>query len=61
MPERRTADAVFLLRRLSKTFCAKNKKLCFIFVDLEKAFDWVLREVIQFALRWKDVQEYLVN
>ena len=61
MPERRTADAVFLLRRLSKKFGAKNKKLCFMFVDLEKAFDSVPREVIQFALRWKDVQEYLVN
>ena len=46
MPERRTADAVFLLRRLSEKFGAKNKKLCFMFVDLEKAFDSVPREVI---------------
>ena len=30
---------------------AKNKKLFFIFVDMEKTFDWVPREVINFALR----------
>ena len=33
---------VFLLRRLSEKFRAKKKKLFFIFVDLEIAFDWVL-------------------
>ena len=33
---------LFVLRRLSEKFRAKNKKLFFIFVDLEIAFDWVL-------------------
>ena len=33
----------------------------FVFVYLEKAFDWVPREIIRFALRWKGVSEYLVN
>ena len=51
MPGRGTVDAVFVLRRLSEKFRAKNKKLLFIFVDLEKAFDQVPREVICFALR----------
>ena len=60
-PRRRTADAVFVLRRLSEKFRAKNKKLVFIFVDLEKAFDQVPREVIRFALRRKGVSEHLVN
>ena len=32
-----------------------------MFVDLKKAFDWVPREVIHFALRQKGVPEYLVN
>ena len=45
MPGRRAIDAVFVLRRLSEKFRAK-KKLFFIFVDLEKAFDQVPREVI---------------
>ena len=35
--------------------------LCQGFVDLEKAFDRVPREVIRFALRWKGFPEYLVN
>ena len=61
MPGRGTVDAVFVLRRLTKKFRAKNKNLFFVFVDLEKAFDRVPREVIRFALRQKGVSEYLVN
>ena len=61
MPGRGTVDAVFVLRRLTEKFRAKNKKLVFVFVDLEKAFDRVSREVIRFALRRKGVPEYLVN
>ena len=51
MPRRVTADAVFVLRRHIEQFRAKNKKLFFVYVDLEKAFDWVPRKVIGFALR----------
>ena len=61
MPGRGTVDSVFVLRRLTEKFRAKNKKLFFVFVDLEKAFDRVSREVIRFALRRKGVPEYLVN
>ena len=32
-----------------------------IFVNLEKAFDWVPTEIICFALRWKCAPEYLVD
>ena len=60
MPRRGTADAVFVLRRLMKNSEPKNE-LLFIFVDLEKAFDWVPREVICFALRCKGIPECLVN
>ena len=55
MPRRRTLDAIFVLKRLSQKFRAKNKKLFFMFVHLEKAFDWVPREVVRFALRQKGV------
>ena len=34
-------DAMFVLRRLTEKFRAKNKKLFFIFVEMKKAFDWV--------------------
>ena len=44
MPGRGTVDAVFVLRRLSEKFRAKNKKLFFILVDLEKGSDRVPRE-----------------
>ena len=61
IPGRETVDAVFVLSSLTEKFRTKNKKLFFVFVDLEKAFDQVPREVIHFALRWKGVPEYLVN
>ena len=56
MPWRRTVDVAFALRKLTEKFRAKNKKLFFVFVDLEKAF-----EVICFALRQKGIPEYLVD
>ena len=52
---------LFVLRTLSEKFRVKNKKLFFIFVDLEKAFDRVPREVTRLTLRRKGVPEYLVN
>ena len=39
------------LRRFSERFRVKVKLFFFIFVDLEKAFDCVPREVIRFALK----------
>ena len=61
MSGRGTANAAFVLRRLSEKFRAKNKMLFFIVVDLKKAFDQVPREVICFAFRRKGVPEYLLN
>ena len=60
MPGRGAVDAVLVLRKLSEKFRDK-KKLFFIFVDLEKAFDLAQREVLCFSVRLKGVQEYLVN
>jgi len=51
-----TNDSIFLVRQMQK-FRAKGKKLCFSFVDSEKAFDRVPREVIRWAmckLEWKN-------
>ena len=52
---------MFVLKRLIEKSRTKNKKLFFVFFDLERAFDQVPRGVICFALRRKDVQEYLVG
>ena len=48
MPGRVTLNAVFVLRRLTNKFKSTNKKPFYVFVDLEKAFDWVSREIIHF-------------
>ena len=56
MPGREAVDAVFVLRQHSEKSRVKNK-LLFIFVDLEKSFDRVSREIIRFTLRWKGVSE----
>jgi len=41
-----TTDAIFMARRMQENFRVKGKKLYFDFMDLEKAFDRVPREVI---------------
>jgi len=55
-----TIDAIFIVRQMQEKFRAKGKKLYFGFVDLEKAFDRVPREVIRWAMRKLGVEEWLV-
>jgi len=47
MKGKRTTDTIFIVRQMQEKFRAKGKKLYFCFVDLEKAFDRVPREVIR--------------
>ena len=61
IPERGTVGFVFVLRRFTEKFIAKNKKLFLLFIDMEKAFHGVLREVNPFVLRPNGVQEYFVD
>ena len=56
-----TADAIFMARQMQENFRVKGKKLYFGFVDLEKAFDRVPREVISWAMRNLGVKEWLVS
>jgi len=56
-----TTDAIFIVRQMQEKFRAKGKKLYFGFVDLEKAFDRVPREVIRWAMRKLEVEEWLVS
>ena len=44
MPGRGTIDVIFILRQLQEKHLAKNKKLYFAFVDLEKASNRVPRK-----------------
>jgi len=61
MKAKGTTDAIFIVRRMQQKFTAKGKKLYFGFVELEKAFDGVLREVICFAMRKLGIEEWLVS
>jgi len=56
-----TTDAIFIIRQMQEKFRAKGKKLYFGFMDLEKAFDRVLREVIRWAMRKLGIEEWLVS
>ena len=57
MPGRGTTDAIFTARQLQEKYLGKKKDLYFAFVDLEKAFDRVPREVTRWALRQVGVEE----
>ena len=55
-----TVDVNFALRQLQEIFGAKKKELFLVFVDLEKAFDCVLREANRRALRRPKVPQSLI-
>jgi len=56
-----TTDAIFIVRQMLKNFRVKGNKLYFGFVDLEKAFVRVPREVISWAMYKLGVEEWLVS
>ncbi|MCU7898061.1 MAG: hypothetical protein KZQ61_05230, partial [Candidatus Thiodiazotropha sp. (ex Lucinoma aequizonata)] len=61
MPGRGTTDAIFIVRQLQEKHLAANKPLYMAFVDLEKAFDRVPRDVIWWAMRKLGIDEWLVR
>ena len=46
MPGKLTTDAIFALRILAEKYREKQGELHCIFIDLEKAYDWVPREEV---------------
>ena len=60
VPGRGTTDAIFIARQLQEKYFAAKKPLYFAFVDLEKAFDRVPREVLWWAMRSLGVEEWAV-
>ena len=60
-PGRGTIDAIFIVPQMQEKFLAKKKKLWMAFVDLEKAFDRVPREIVWWALRVVGVDEWIVK
>src|SRR6267154_2206710 len=60
-PGKGTTDAIFIVRQVQEKFLGKQKELWMAFVDLEKAFDRVPRDVVWWALRHVGVEEWIVN
>ena len=56
-----TVDAIFLLRQVQEKILEGNDKRYWAFVDLEKAFDRVPREVVYWSLRRKGITEKIVR
>ena len=61
MPGKGITDAIFIMQQVQEKHQAKKKKLYYAFVDLEKAFNTVPREVMRWALRKLDVDEWLIR
>jgi len=61
MPGKSTMEPLFCVRQLVEKYREKNKKLCMVFIDLEKAYDRVPREVLRWALMRKNVPKMYVN
>ena len=61
MQGRGTSDAIFISRQLQVNFFAKNKNLYFGFVNLEKAFDRVPRQVLWWAMRKLGVEKWIIQ
>ena len=61
MPGKATTDAIFIMRQVQAKNQAKKKKLYYVFVDLEKAFDRAPREVVRWALRKLGMDECLIR
>ena len=45
-----TTDMIFILRQLQEKYLKNDKELYLVFVNLEKAFDRVLRVLIESSL-----------
>ena len=61
MAGKRTTDVIFIMRQVQEKHQAKKKMLYYAFVDLEKAFDRVPKEVVRWALRKLGMDEWIIR
>ena len=60
MPGKGTVNAIFTVCQLQERYL-KKKMLYFAFVDLGKAFDQALREIVKWAMRKLGAGEWLIR
>jgi hypothetical protein len=61
MPGRSTMEAIYLLRRMVEKYRAKKNDLHMVFIDLEKAYDRVPRDIIWWVLERKGVTKGYID
>ena len=61
MPGKGTIHAIFIARQLLEKYLGEKKNLYLAFVDLEKAFDRVFRDVARWAMRKLNIDEWLIE
>ena len=61
MPGRGTTDALFVVQRMQEEYRDNKKELYMCFVDIEKAFDRLPRNVVEWAIRKKCLPEVIVR
>ena len=61
MPGRSTMEAIYIMRQMMEHYRDRKKDLHMVFIDLEKAYDKVPREVLWWALAKKGVSTKYIN
>ena len=61
MPGRSTMEAIFLIRQLMKKYREQKKDLHMVFIDQEKAYDKVTRNVMWWTLEKHKVLTKYIN
>ena len=61
MSRKGTINAIFIATQLQEKYLGKKKNLYFAFVDLEKAFDRVPRDIVRWAMRKLNTDEWLTE
>lgn len=61
MPGKLTMEPLFYVRQLVEKYREENKKLCMVFIDLEKPYDRVTRAILKWALVRKCILKMYIS